>query len=53
MLTAPTVPKLTAANLTNPLIVVILSLIVGALFGYVSQQIANALMGKSTATAKA
>ncbi len=37
--------SLTAASLDNPVIVVILSMIVGAIFGYVSEKLAGALSG--------
>lgn len=37
--------SLTAASMENPVIVVILSMIVGAIFGYVSEKIAGMLVG--------
>ena len=37
--------SLTAASLENPIVVVILSMIVGAVFGYVSEKVAGMLAG--------
>jgi hypothetical protein len=41
--------SLTAASLENPVIVVILSMIVGAIFGYVSEKVAGMLAGAGDA----
>jgi tetrahydromethanopterin S-methyltransferase subunit C len=37
--------SLTAASLENPVVIVILSMIVGAVFGYVSEKVAGMLAG--------
>ena len=39
--------NLTAASLANPVIVIILSMIVGAVFGYVSEKLAGMLVGSA------
>jgi Protein of unknown function (DUF1097) len=41
--------SLTAANLANPLICVAVSLVVGGLFGIVSEKLAGILKGRTTA----
>ncbi len=43
--------NLGAANFANPLVLLIVSLVIGALFGYVSGQLANALTKKAAAKA--
>lgn len=45
--------SLTMASLENPVVVVILSMIIGAVFGYVSERVAGLLAGESRAHAKA
>lgn len=45
--------KLTAPALANPVVVIILSMIIGAVFGYVSEKLAGMLVGESRAHAKA
>jgi hypothetical protein len=46
--------SMTAASMENPVVVIILSMIVGAVFGYVSEKLAGMLMGEgSHRTAKA
>ena len=46
--------SLTAATLANPLVVISLSMIIGAVFGYVSEKVAGMLVGSaSRAAAKA
>ena len=46
--------SLTAVSLANPLVVIILSMIIGAVFGYVSEKVAGMLVGSgSRAAAKA
>ncbi|MGV1014814.1 MAG: DUF1097 domain-containing protein [Methyloceanibacter sp.] len=45
--------KLTVASLENPEVVIILSMIIGAVFGYVSEKVAGLLAGESRAHAKA
>jgi hypothetical protein len=45
--------KLTEASLANPEIAVILSMIIGAVFGYASEKLAGLLAGTGRATAKA
>lgn len=44
--------NLTAASFANPLLLLILSLVLGALFGYASGQLADALTRKPQATAR-
>lgn len=43
--------SLTAANLANPLVCVAVSLVVGGLFGIVSEKVAGAIVAKKSATA--
>jgi hypothetical protein len=45
--------NLTAASLENPVIVIILSMIIGAVFGYVSEKVAGMLVADRRAAAKA
>lgn len=45
LLTADGLANLTVAKLGNPLVTIILSMIVGAVFGYVSEKVAGALVG--------
>jgi len=45
--------KLTEASLANPEIAIILSMIIGAVFGYVSEKVAGLLAGENRAHAKA
>lgn len=46
--------SLTAASLTNPVVAIILSMIIGAVFGYVSEKVAGMLAGSGNrAAAKA
>jgi tetrahydromethanopterin S-methyltransferase subunit C len=45
---------MTAASLANPLVVIILSMIIGAVFGYVSEKVAGMLVSSGNrAAAKA
>ena len=37
--------NMTAASLENPVVVIILSMIIGAVFGYVSEKVAGMLAG--------
>ena len=39
---------MTAASLANPVVVIILSMIIGAIFGYLSEKVAGMLMGAAT-----
>jgi hypothetical protein len=45
LMTADGAADLTAASMANPVIVIILSMIVGAVFGYVSEKVAGMLAG--------
>jgi Protein of unknown function (DUF1097) len=45
--------QLTAASMQNPEVVIILSMIIGAVFGYVSERVAGLLAGTDRAAAKA
>jgi hypothetical protein len=45
LMTADGAANLTAASLANPVVVIILSMIIGAVFGYVSEKLAGVLAG--------
>lgn len=45
--------QLTSASMQNPEVVIILSMIIGAVFGYVSEKVAGLLTGENRAHAKA
>ncbi|WP_029350506.1 DUF1097 domain-containing protein [Bosea sp. 117] len=49
LLTTDGLANLTSGSLANPVVTVILSMIVGAVFGYVSEKLAGALVGSGTA----
>ncbi|MCB4770570.1 DUF1097 domain-containing protein [Ancylobacter sp. Lp-2] len=53
LLSADGLVNLTAASLGNPLVTIILSMIVGAAFGYVSEKLAGALVAGSGQTRRA
>ena len=50
LLTAEGAANLTAPSMANPVVVIILSMIVGAVFGYVSEKIAGMLAGMGSQT---
>ena len=45
LMTADGAANLTAGSMENPVVVIILSMIVGAVFGYVSEKLAGMLAG--------
>ena len=45
LMTADGAANLTAGSMANPVVVIILSMIVGAVFGYVSEKLAGMLAG--------
>ncbi len=51
LMTADGAANLTAGSMANPVVVIILSMIVGAVFGYVSEKVAGMLAGAGHARA--
>ena len=40
-------PNVTSASLANPVVTIILSMVIGAIFGYVSEKVAGMLVGSN------
>ena len=53
LLTADGVANLTAASIANPVLVIIVSMMVGAVFGYASEKLTGILAGAGTHRAHA